>query len=279
MKEGEHFQTFTPRNSIINKHVAYYYIHSSSKPDFETSFIYYPHYRNGLTTYIDSDVILTESASKVKPSSKKSATTIFARNYDSAIDVNLKGPFFKLGIAFEPLGLNHFIDTPFSEIAPNRGNRFNAFGNDYHVLVEKLLKSDASPVQALDAFLLSQKRDFKNQRLQSVLEILFEKGCELSVQTLAESQGMSRKTLLRDFKKDLGCSVKAYQKLIRFRQALNNYQQATNKTSFTELAMEHSYYDQPAFIKNFKQITGYNPRNFFEKLQQYGNADTFWRPD
>lgn len=279
MKAGENFQTFIPENPVVREHVAYYYLHSSSKTDFETSFIYYPHYRNGLTTYIDSDVALSEFGSKVTPCTKKSALTIFSRNYDAAVDVQLKGPFFKLGIAFEPLGLNHFIEEPFSEIAPNRSNLFLAFGDEYHNLVEKQLKSDASPVQALDAFLLSQKKCFKNTRLQSVLDILFEKGCELSVQTLAESQGMSRKTLLRDFNKDLSCSVKTYQKLIRFRQALNTYQQAENKTSFTELALEHSYYDQPAFIKNFKQITGYSPRNFFEKLKQYGQADTFWRAD
>jgi AraC-like DNA-binding protein len=277
MKEGERFQTFTPRNPDIREHVAYYYLHSSLKPDFETNFIYYPHYRNGLTTYIGSDVVLSEFGSKVTPCSKKSASTFFARNYDAAIDVHLKGPFYKLGIAFEPLGLNHFINRPFCEIAPERVNRFTEFGDQYDTLVKKLVKSDASPTEALDAYLLSQKTSFSNERLQSVLDILFEKGCELSIQTLAESLGMSRKTLLRDFQKDLACSVKTYQKLIRFRQALNTYQQAVNKSTFTELALDHSYYDQPAFIKNFKQITGLNPRSFFEKLKQYGQADTFWR--
>ncbi|NEN25114.1 helix-turn-helix transcriptional regulator [Cryomorpha ignava] len=256
-----------------------YYIHKNERSNYQEQFQYYPHYRNAITSYVASNVEFSNLGSHITPNRNKPVTTLFSRNYDAALNVNLQGRFYKLGIAFEPLGLNHFIDKPFSEIAPERVNLFTGFGNDYQDLVKKLLKSENSPVTELDTFLLSQKKEFSNQRLQSVLDILFERGCELSVQTLAENEEVSRKTVLRDFQKDLACSVKTYQSLIRFRQALNNYQQADKKTSFTELALQHSYYDQPAFIKNFKQITGFNPRHFFEKLKQYGNADTFWSTD
>lgn len=279
MKESAIFQTFEPENPELKGLIAYYYIHKNECNQYQEQFQYYPHYRNAITTYVDSNVELSNSGSHITPDRNKPITTLFSRNYDAAIKVNLQGSFYKLGIAFEPLGLNHFIDKPFSEIAPERVNLFTQFGSDYRELVKNVLKSEISPVNDLDAFFLSQKKEFANPRLQSVLNILFTKGGEQSVQTLAENQDVSRKTLLRDFQKNLACSVKTYQRLIRFRQALNNYQQAGKKTSFTELALEHSYYDQPAFIKNFKEITGYKPRTFFEKLKQYGQADTFWSTD
>lgn len=278
MKEGAHFKTFTPQDSDIRKLVAYYYIHDSSEPDFRTSFIYYPHYRNGLTAYINSNVFFDESASHISPSSKPNTQILFSRNYDSAIQVNIKGPFQKLGIAFTPLGINHFIDKPLNVVAPITVNTFDEFGEEFkHLARDILLNTASDPTAQLDLFFRRRLNCFENEKLSSALSIIFNTDTDISVQSLADQLEISRKTLLRHFQSELASSVKSYQKLIRFRNALNNYRE-TSATSFTALALEHSYYDQPAFIKHFKTITGLSPRLFFKNLQHFGSEDIFWRP-
>ncbi len=279
MKEGERFQTFAPKSAAIAKHVAYYYIHSSLAIDFKTSFIYYPHYRNGVTAYIDSDVDFQERRSKVVPSDTPSVEVLFSRNYDKAIRVILHGPFFKLGIAFQALGINHFIKKPLNSAAPSTVNKFDDFGDDFKSIVRNIrVNKNEDPTDQLDDFLESRLNNFANPKLSSALDILFNSDSDMSVQALSDELSISRKTLLRYFQKDLATSVKGYQNLIRFRNALNDYRK-TSSTSFTVLALEHSYYDQPAFIKHFKTITGLTPRVFFQNLKQFGSEDTYWRPE
>lgn len=277
MEPGPSFQTYKPAHPNLHGVVAYYYVHKCNDLIYSDSFQYYPHFRNGVTTYVDCEVEFSQTESHIKPAKKSKPTTLFSKNYDCAIAVHINGPFKKLGIAFEPLGLNHFIQEPFGVVAPDRVNVFTHFGPTFQELAREVLNSSVNPTEQLDQFLLHKMTGFENQRIQIAVKELFNEGMNASVQDLACNLNINRKTMLRDFRKDLGCSAKTYQKLIRFRLALNNYRQSAQKSSFTELALSHSYYDQPAFIKNFVEITGFSPRKFFSNLEQYGDADIFWR--
>ena len=125
----------------------------------------------------------------------------------------------------------------------------------------------------------SQLKPFQAASVQRAVKLLIESSGEYQMQALASELDINRKTLLRHFQKALSTSPKGYQKLIRFRNALNNYSESTQAQTFTELALEHAYYDQPAFTKHFKQITGLSPRKFFKRIQQFGTADTYWAVD
>jgi AraC-like DNA-binding protein len=279
MQPTEHFQTHTPKDPNLKGLVAYYYVHSSTDPTFESSFTYYPHYRNAITIYLDCEVQFSDSTSLVGPGKAGSSCVLFSRNYDRRISVHLKGAFKKIGIAFEPLGINAFLDSSLSAVAPDRVNDFDLFDAGLPNTVRKGLNgSSDNLVSDIDTFLISKYKDFDHAPLQTAVSELLRADGGVGVEDLSAQLGISRKTLLRMFREHLCASVEGYKKLVRFRNALNHYLLSENKTTFTALALDHQYYDQPAFIKHFKSITGLSPRAFFAQLKHYGEKDTFWAP-
>ncbi|KAA2245172.1 helix-turn-helix transcriptional regulator [Chitinophaga agrisoli] len=77
---------------------------------------------------------------------------------------------------------------------------------------------------------------------------------QLSVQTLCREFGVNYKWLERNFKNQLGITPKVYINTIRFLHAYFSMEDYPG--NLTCLALEHGYYDQPHFIKEFKRHTG-----------------------
>lgn len=191
-------------------------------------------------------------------------------------------PFKKLGVVFQPLGINHFLTSPLSELVnqPLTAD-FSYFENALSPMIEPLFSeiSLTEKVEILDRFFLEQFIGFDDTRLQHALELLFKEEAELTVQDLSEELDISRRTLLRLFKKHLVCTPREYINLVRFRKAVDKYQESNEKPPFTALALDSDYYDQADFIRHFTRITGVNPKSFFGNLVQYGQESTFWSPD
>lgn len=279
MAPTEHFLTYDPLHPGLEGRVAYYYLHYSDDPAFESNFVYYPHYRNAVTAYLDAEVIFDDYGSRVTSAQGAAFTPLFARDYFHGISVHIKGPFRKLGIAFEPLGVNHFLERPLSEVAPSVVGAFPFFGEKHERAVRAAFEHpDQNPAPILDDLLMHHMRDFNQDTLREAVARILRNDGTSGVEELAAHFGLSRKTLLRHFKKHLCCSVEEYKNLVKFRNALNDYHDSKDATTFTELAYKHAYYDQPAFIRHFKSITGSTPRAFFAGLKRYGERDTFWTP-
>jgi AraC-like DNA-binding protein len=96
------------------------------------------------------------------------------------------------------------------------------------------------------------------------------------VEELADKMGVSRKTLLRLFKKHHNCSVIDYIKMLQFRKSIESFTKKQNKATLTELAHDTFYYDQSDFVKHFKKLTGFSPKRFFKGLSNLGSQDTYW---
>ncbi len=138
--------------------------------------------------------------------------------------------------------------------------------------------AESDRIAMLDEFMLRKYIGFDQPILAKAVQRILQNDGTAGVTEIADEMGMSRKTLLRLFQKHLCCSVEEYKNLVKFRNALNDYRESEADTTFTELAHKHLYYDQPAFIKHFKSITGLSPRAFFASLQRYGERDTYWTP-
>ena len=70
-----------------------------------------------------------------------------------------------------------------------------------------------------------------------------------------------RRQLERNFKKQIGVSPKQLGKVIRLQTALKMLLDPKTER-LTEIAYESEYFDQAHFIKDFKEFTGINPKDF-----------------
>ena len=183
--------------------------------------------------------------------------------------------FYKVGVVFNPLGINHFIGKPLSDIFTPSFSEFTYFGEAF----ENSIKSSwpfgyEDKAAALDAFFRKQYAGFDEPVVKKAVQEILNTNGSVRVEDLSEITGVNRKTLLRLFKKHLCASVEEYKKLVMFRNALNYSQQAGH--SLTDVALYSLYYDQAHYIKHFKAVTNQAPKALLSKLTQLGNQDVYW---
>lgn len=259
----ERFVTIRPKSKLISKYVSYYYFHDSDEIDFQKSFLFYPHFKHGFTVYQEPDGL----------------RTLYTMNYDQQMTVELKGVFHKIGVAFNPLGINQFISRPISELYDPVKYLFTHWNPEIiPELKEVFQTSDLDQKsQLLDQ--IFERRFHLNSKLlilEQALNLIFESFGTIQVDELAEQIGVNRKTLLRHFRKHLCCSIEEYKKVVKFRTSIQAANTMGSK-NLTEISLYSLYYDQSDFTNRFKELTGQNPSAFFSSIRQMGEEDIFWK--
>jgi AraC-like DNA-binding protein len=261
----ERFVTVKPKSKLISKYISYYYFHDSDNPDFRRTFSFYPHFKHGFTVYQEGDIL----------------RTLYTMNYDRQLPVELKGIVHKIGVAFNPLGINHFISKPISELYDPQTLSFSHWSPEIlselnEVFQTKDIDQKRDLLDSLFEKRFSPKLDL--EIVQQAVDHIFNSFGTIQVDDLAVQIGVNRKTLLRHFRKHLSCSIEEYKKVVKFRtsiQAANNMK----LKNLTEISLYSLYYDQSDFTNRFKELTRQTPGAFFASIQKMGEEDIFWKFD
>lgn len=276
------FYSQKPKDSDLKKYISHYYFHESKDIESHINFSFYPHFKNALTIYKDSKVeLVAPNHSRVTPL-ENDYVIAYSQIFKRFAKAEIHGPFRKIGIVFEPLGLNHFVSAPLSELTSMGLNlNFNYFNTSLLPILNKLfdINEIEDRVTLLDIYFKSQFKGLSEKRISASIDLMFNKSDKYSVQEIADSLGVNRKTLLRLFRKHLNCSVQDYNSLIQFRKAIETYQKSSKKPLLTELSCDFNFYDQSDFINHFRKVTNFNPKKFFDKLIEFGDHEIFWSPD
>ncbi len=261
----ERFVTVKPKSEEVSKYISYYYFHDSDDVDFQRNFVFYPHFKHGFTVYDEGEKL----------------RSLYTMNYSDQISVELKGVFHKIGVAFNPLGLNHFVSEPVSDLYDPKTFLFPYWNPEIIPELKEVFRTgDLNKKRDLLDSLFG-KRFRSNPDLELVKEAvnhIFDTFGTIQVDDLATQIGVSRKTLLRHFKKHLGCSIEAYKKVVKFRTSIQAASDMGMK-NLTEVSLYSLYYDQSDFTNRFKELTGQTPGTFFASIQKMGEEDIFWKFD
>ena len=100
-----------------------------------------------------------------------------------------------------------------------------------------------------------------NNIVKTTIDALLATNGSASISKILKEDLSKRRQLERNFKKQIGVSPKQLGKVIRLQNALK---MLLNKKSenLTDIAYESEYFDQAHFIKDFKEFTGINPKEF-----------------
>lgn len=278
MPKQEVFKTILPKNELVARHVAFYYFHKIDSSDFKRTFTYYPNYHIALNIFKGSEINWDEKSRFTTPSNSNCLKSIVTFTTAHSRDVIMRGKIDKIGIIFKPLGLNHFISSSLSSFIPETINFFSDFNLQEEKLLRQIYAEEDTHIKRddLDNLLALRYKDFEDDIVICGVQLLLEKRGEMGVQELALELGINRKTLLRKFKKHVGCSVKNFCQLIKFRNTLITYKNRKGNIPLTELAYENQYYDQSSFIKHVTSVTGINPRRLFDELNDLEDEKTIW---
>lgn len=94
---------------------------------------------------------------------------------------------------------------------------------------------------------------------------------EVSIEDIAKKFSLSSRTLGRVFKKHLGISPVGFRKIARFRHSLKNKLLSSKFNTLTKIGYESNFYDQSYFNKVYKNLTGQNPKAFFNSIEKLAN--------
>lgn len=277
MDNTGNFISARPNDEIVAKHIACYYFHSSDDENFHSKFVFYPNYKHALTIYKNSDVRVNGNTSIIRPVHDETFWCYYSINKSQSFTVDLKGQFYKIGVIFNPLGLNHFVNKPICDAFTPLFSPFTYFGQELEDMANQIfLQHDVNnKVALLDAFFKKAYCGFPEVIMKRSVQAIFNSNGTIKVQQLSDTIGVSRKTLLRLFKKHLCCSVEEYKKIVMFRNALN-YSQQSEDSTVTDVALYSYYYDQAHYIKHFKSVTMHSPKALLSKLIGLGNHEVYW---
>jgi len=167
-----------------------------------------------------------------------------------------------LVVKFAGNGLYQLLQQPLLSIAPGPlVGISDVWGGEGLQLAKAVQHTCSRRQQAalLNKFLLRQlpERPSSAYLVKAAVERIRENKGQLNVQDPCLHLRVNYKWLERNFKQQLGITPKAYINTIRFLHAYFSMEQQSR--SLTGVALEHGYYDQPHFIKEFRRHTGRLP--------------------
>lgn len=260
----EHFRTIKPEDHRLRTYISYYYFHELDAEQDRTHFKFYPHFKHGYTFYLKQDGILEKA--------------LYTMNYQEQASVIMQGIIYKVGVAFHPLGINHFLENNLDTYYAKSTRAFPVWNEQ---VVSKLgnifERNDLNQrCRQLDHFFLNMLRVKPELILiKNALNLIFDSFGTIKIADLADQLGLSRRTLQREFHKHLCCSPEMYKKVVKFRVSIMAAQQK-NLKNLTEVSLYSLYYDQADFTKRFKELTQQTPKDFFAGIRQMGGEDIFW---
>lgn len=278
MESSSSYIQFYPQLANLQPYIKLYYIHQSSQESFYERITYFPNYSTTINIYQHSNLEWDEFSRIHSYDPKQGLLKLLVSKFDHSRQIITKGPFNKLSIVFNPLGINHFLKLPLSKIAQAHFSFFNYFDPAFDALLEEVFATSNLEEKGylLDTFFQAQFVGFQEHRLIHSVNRILETNGQIGVEVLAEELGISRKTLLRLFKKHLDYSPSTYKSIVKFRETLNSYQSAQKKPNFSALAHEAAYYDQSDLNAHFKEKTGLTPNQLFSELQTI-QQDLYWK--
>ncbi|MDH4473067.1 MAG: helix-turn-helix transcriptional regulator [Fluviicola sp.] len=179
-------------------------------------------------------------------------------------------PTGKVGVfsaRFHPAGLRPFVPFSVSKITDLTAPTTQAWGEKAIQLERDLLKADTTEqrISIMETFLLGQ---LNQEQVDAIVEncvgSIIEQSGITSVDELTQQQAIGKRALERRFQQSVGLSPKLFARIIRFNYALQLIEKR-DFSNFTVIAYEGGFYDQAHFIKDFHDLTGLNPKQYFSK--------------
>lgn len=272
------YKQIAPQSEDIKPLIKLYYIHQSTAKNAIEKITYFPNYGTTINVYENSKVSWSPFSRTHKQERNDSYLKLLVGKFDRSREIILNGPYNKLTIVFNPLGLNNFIDIPLANIIESHFSFFDYFGDTFDQTLQQVFSSDNLETKRdiLDKFFESKLIGFVEHRLSFAINQILKTGGDISILALADELLISRRTLHRIFKAHLGFSPMEYKSIVKFRRALNIYQNRVTKTNFSSLSYAANFYDQSDLNAHFKVKTGLSPKQLFSVIETI-ERELYWK--
>src|SRR5690606_1097371 len=114
--------------------------------------------------------------------------------------------------------------------------------------------------------LSAEKADFATMLLQN----------GKTLKDIQTEMNLSERSLERLVKQYVGISPKAFSRIVRFQSGLKTLRQ-NDFNNLTDVAYQNDYFDQSHYIRDFKEFTGMNPKQFIQQTNEQVENFPEWK--
>jgi AraC-like DNA-binding protein len=174
------------------------------------------------------------------------------------------------GAYLYPFAIPRLFGLPASDFTNFSPDLASVFGKEGSLLDERMCTAPTNEdrIKIVSEF-LTAKLNARTRELpvifRSIHTILANKGT-LAVESLAAEHNVSKRQFERRFKDLAGLPPKLYSRVVRFQAATQFKLNGTR--DLTEIAYACGYYDQSHFINDFREFSGYTPKEYFWKAAE-----------
>ena len=211
------------------------------------------HYRSTFDEITPDDLIETSPLASIQAQSTRHRRFVTRESF---------GIF---GAYLYPFAIPRLFGFPASDFTNISPDLASVFGREGALLDERMCSATSNELRInIISEFLSRKLNSSLRELpgiyRSIHTVLANMGA-LSVAELADEHNISRRQFERSFKDLAGLSPKLYSRVIRFQAATQFKLNGTR--DLTEIAYACGFYDQSHFINDFREFSGYTPKEYF----------------
>jgi len=191
-------------------------------------------------------------------------------------DLQVEKELSIFSVVFQPQGLMKFFNFPLNEIY-NQNIPLKLINKKLeHDILSQLTDAQSfeKKTQIVESYftdiLKNEYHHYDFQRINQAIINIGKTFGNITIEKLAAESCLSRKQFERKFSELIGITPKQYLKIIRLQYALY-LRSRNNRLNITDLAHESGYYDQAHFINDFKQLTGFTPKHYFDNTVAYSD--------
>lgn len=194
------------------------------------------------------------------PNAKICGSTLRAQN------AKLKSGHEYFGVRFIPGALPRYLNISARELISQRLNLFDLVNKRDHLLEALITSQDFnSQVQIIQHHFAREGLSKPSNKTQVALYAINERSGNIKINELESITNISKRTLQRLFREELGISPKEFSRIVRCQSAVNQINQLSEVT-FIDLAHNLGFSDQPHFMREFKNLVSSTPFAYQRKI-------------
>jgi AraC-like DNA-binding protein len=176
-----------------------------------------------------------------------------------------------MGVQFKPGGAAAFFGGSARDFENAHVSLRDLWGSEAESLYQHLVEEPLPERKITILFRAMMQRYRERTRHPAVdlaLNCFARMPHRVSVIAAARHAEVSPKKLIRLFAEEVGMTPKAYLRVSRFQRVLAHVHTAQS-VDWMEEVERHGYYDQPHFIREFREFSGFTPTEYFKLRGPY----------